>query len=295
MKKALAVLLAVLMAFSACVVCASAEGDGGAATGTTYKYADNPGRITVNTGTDVVILQAGDVLEFGAVTAKTSDTKYRTIEVIYYPDAASIKTGKTGPIKNVNWSDEVVPKYNLDSEKWKLDKGQTAADLMAKSPNYFKTFYTQANFYKDDVASATFVGLNDLAHARDSAGVDRGDLENGNPIDFALPGTKFLGWALYSYGTWRPKDTGVLRVEVYALWERGAAPEEKPDEPDKPDEPQEPTEYATPIQATLAKWLAKIAEIFSYAKLAGAVPGMLGEVLSGAVRKWLYGVFGIEA
>ena len=301
MKKALAVLLAVLMAFSACVVCVSAEGDGGAATGTTYQYADNPSRITVNTGTDVVILQAGDVLEFGAVTAKTSDTKYRTIEVTYYPDAASIKTGKTGPIKNVNWSDVVVPKYNLDSEKWQLAQGQTAADLMAKSPNYFKTFYTQAKFYNDDqnghdTACATFVGLNDLAHARDSAGVDRGDLENGNPIDFALPGTKFLGWALYSYGTWRPKDTGVLRVEVYALWERGAA-EEKPDEPedpDKPVDPEEPTEYATPIQATMAKWLAKIAEIFSYAKLAGAVPGMLGEVLGGAVRKWLYGVFGIE-
>lgn len=294
MKKALAVLLAVLMAFSACVVCVSAEGDGEAATGTTYKYADNPGRITVNTGTEVVILQAGDKLEFGEITINKAD-KFQTIKVIYYPDAASIKTGKTGPIKNVNWSDEVVPKYNLDSEKWQLDEGQTAADLMAKSPNYFKTFYTQANFYKDDVASATFVGLNDLAHARDSAGVDRGDLENGNPIDFALPGAKFLGWALYGYGKWRSSDASTLNVEVYALWERGAAPEEKPDEPDEPDDPQEPTEYATPIQATLAKWLAKIAEIFNYAKLAGAVPGMLGEILGVKVRKWLYGVFGIEA
>ena len=67
MKKALAVLLAVVMAFSVCVVCVSAEGDGEAATGTTYKYADNPGRITVKASkdeTEVVILQAGDTLQF---------------------------------------------------------------------------------------------------------------------------------------------------------------------------------------------------------------------------------------
>lgn len=291
MKKALAVLLAVVMAFSACVICVSAEDDGETAKGTTYYLTDNPGRINVNTGSEVVILQAGDTIEFGTVTAKTS----KPVEVIYYPDAASIKSSA---IKNTDWSETVVPKYNLDSEKWTLDteNGQTAADLMAKSPNYFKSFYTTASFSKGETASATFVGLNDIAHARDSAGVDRGDLENGNPIDFALPGAKFLGWALYSYGTWRPKETSAERVEVYALWERSPA-EEKPDEPDDPDkpvDPQEPTEYATPIQATLAKWLAKIEEIFNYANLVGAVPGMLGEALGGAVRKWLYGVFGIE-
>ena len=99
MKKALAVLLAVVMAFSVCVVCVSAEGDGEPAAGTTYKVSDNPGRINANTSSDVVILQAGDTLEFGEVTAKTSETKYRTIEVIYYPDAASIKSSA---IKNAN-------------------------------------------------------------------------------------------------------------------------------------------------------------------------------------------------
>ena len=293
MKKALAVLLAVLMAFSVCVVCVSAEGDGETATGTTYYLTDNPGRITVNTGSDVVILQPGDKLEFGTVTI-SSATKFKTINVIYYPDAAAIKSNA---IKNVKWSETAVPKYNLDSEKWNLAAGQSAADLMAKSPNYFKSFYTTADFYKGDLASVQFLGLNDVAHARDSAGVDRGDLENGNPIDFALGSTKFLGWALYSYGTWRANQAGTLNVEVYGLWDRGAAPEEKPDEPDEPDkpvDPQEPTEYATPIQATFAKWMAKIEEIFGYAKLVGAVPGMLGEVLGGAVRKWLYGVFGIE-
>lgn len=296
MKKALAVLLAVVMAFSVCVVCVSAEDDGEAATGTTYKYADNPGRITVKAAqdeTEVVILQAGDKLEFGEITINKEE-KFQTIKVIYYPDAASIKSGT---IKNVNWSEVVVPKYNLDSEKWALDteNGQTAADLMAKSPNYFKSFYTTADFHKKEIACAEIVGLNDIAHARDSAGVDRGDLENGNPIDFALPGAKFLGWALYSYGKWRSSDASTLNVEVYALWERGAAPEEKPDEPDEPVDPETPTEYATPIQATMAKWLAKIAEIFGYAKLAGAVPGMLGEILGAKVRAWLYKQFGIEA
>lgn len=297
MKKALAVLLAVVMAFSVCVVCVSAEDDGETAAGTTYYVKDKPGRITANTQDEVVILQGGDTLEFGTVTAKTSETKFKTIEVVYYPDAASIPSGN---IQNTNWSEVVVPKYNLDAENWKLNEGQAAADLMAKSPNYFKSFYTTANFKKGDLASVTFVGLNDnehRAHAKDSAGIDRGDLENGDPIDFALPGTNFLGWALYSYGTWRADKIDTLRVVVYALWERSAA-EDKPDEPEKPDEPvdpQEPTEYATPIQATLAKWLAKIEEIFDYLKLAPAVPTMLGEVLGGAVRTWLYGLFGIEA
>ena len=295
MKKALAVLLAVVMAFSVCVVCVSAEDDGETATGTTYIVTDNPGRITVNTGSEVVILQAGDTFEYGIVKAKTTETKFRTIEVIYYPDAASIKASA---IKNTDWRDNVVPKYNLDSENWKLDTehGQTAADLMAKSPNYYKSFYTTANFVHDDLAKVKFVGLNDIAHARDSAGVDRGS-PNGEPIDFALAGTKFLGWALYSFDGWKADKTGTLRITVYALWERSAA-EEKPDEPENPDEPEkptEPTEYATPIQETRAKWFAKFTEIFDYVMLAPALPTMIGEILGGRVRAWLYELFGIEA
>ncbi len=296
MKKALAVLLAVLMVFSVCVVCVSAEDDGGTETGTTYTWSSSPGlgRINAKASDDtmeVVIFQPGDKLFFGEVTAKTTDTKFRTIQVIYYPDAASIKSNS---IKNVDWQTNAVPKYNLDTEKWALDEenGQTAADLMAKSPNHFKTFYTSEDFKKGDPAGATILGMGDLAHARDSAGIDRGDLENGNPIDFNLSGSKFVGWALYSYGSWKADKTGLLSVEVYALWDRGAAPEEKPDEPDEPDGP---TEYATPIQATLAKWIAKIEEIFGYAKLVNALPAGLAKLLGDGVRKWLYQLFGIEA
>lgn len=294
MKKALAVLLAVVMAFSVCVVCVSAEDDGGAVAGTVYTVPSaGLGRIKVNNSQIVPILQAGDKIEFGEVTAKTTEAKPKTLRVIYYPDAASIKASN---VKNPDWRDNVVSKYNLDSEKWVLDEkaGQTTADLMAKSPNYFKSFYTDLDFQKGDIAYVDIAGMGELAHARDSAGIDRGDLENGNPIDYALPGAKFLGWALYDYN-WKPKDTGVMNIEVYALWDRGAAPEEKPDEPEKPDNPDEPTEYATPIQATLAKWIAKIEEIFGYAKLVNALPAGLAKVLNDGVRAWLYGLFGIEA
>ena len=297
MKKALAVLLAVVMAFSVCVVCVSAEDDGETPAGTVYALTSaGLGRINVKNTLDVVIFQAGDRIEFGTVTVKTSETKFRTIKVNYYPDAASIKSTN---VKNPQWQDEMVPKYNLDSEKWTLDttNGQTAADLMAKSPNYFKSFYTTANFFKGDTACADIVGIGDLAHARDSAGIDRGDLENGNPIDYALPGAKFLGWALYNYDTWKANGTGVLNVELYALWERGAAEEQptEPEEPEEPVEPDAPVEYATPIQATLAKWLAKIAEIFDYIGLATALPAGLNLLLNGVVIEWLYGLFGIEA
>lgn len=293
MKKALAVLLAVVMAFSVCVVCVSAEDDGGNESGTVYQVPSaGLGRINVNNALEVMILQAGDTLEFGEVTAKTTEAKPKILRVVYYPDAASIKSTN---VKNPDWQNNVVPKYNLDSEKWQLAEGQNAADLMAKSPNYFKSFYSDMNYQKGDIACAKIVGLGDLAHAKDSAGVDRGDLENGNPIDFALPGAKFLGWALYKYDKWDPKGTSVMNIELYALWERGAAPEEKPDEPEEPEGPETPTEYATPIQATLAKWLAKIAEIFDWVAVVSGAPAALALLLDGGVRNWLYQLFGIEA
>ena len=147
MKKVLAVLLAVVMAFSVCVVCVSAEDDGETPSGTVYPLTSaGLGRINVGNSQEVLILQAGDQIQFGTVKAKTSETKYRTIRVLYYPDAAAIKSAN---VKNPNWQNEIVPKYNLDSEKWALDteNGQTAADLMAKSPNYFKSFYTSANYF----------------------------------------------------------------------------------------------------------------------------------------------------
>ena len=290
MKKVLAVLLAVLMAFSVCVLCVSAEDE---TTGTVYKYADGLPRIKQNVKGPVIILQGGDSIEFATVTANTSSTLKR-IEVIYYPDAASIKASN---IRNTDWKENQVSKYNLDSEKWQLAAGQTAADLMAKSPNYFKSFYTYEEFEKGKLAEAKVVGMGDLAHARDSAGIDRGDLENGNPIDYTLDGAKFVGWALYDYTTWQPGKTTTVRVEVYALWDRGAAPE-TPDEPEKPDQPDNPdtTEYDTPIQATLAKWLAKLEEYFSYAVLGiSALPAALAMLLNDGFRNWIYGVFGIEA
>lgn len=293
MKKVLAVLLAVLMAFSVCAVAAAAEDDGTAGTtGTVYKYADGLPRIKQNVKGPVIILQGGDSIEFAKITANTSSSAKR-IEVIYYPDAASIKASN---IRNTDWKENQVPKYNLDSEKWQLDKNQTAADLMAKSPNYFKSFYTYEEFLKGDVAVAKVVGMGDIAHARDSAGIDRGDLENGNPIDFALDGAKFVGWALYDYSTWAANKTATVRVEVYALWDRGAAPE-TPDEPDKPDTPDNPdVTYDTPIQATLAKWLAKLEEYFSYAVLGvSALPAGLAMLLNDGFRTWIYGIFGIEA
>ncbi len=293
MKKTLAVLLAVVMAFSVCVVCVSAEGDGETASGTTYTWSEDPGLGSIDTHSpdetmEVVILQAGDTIEFGEVTAKTTATKFRTIEVIYNPDAASINAANVG---NVHWKETMTPKYNLDSEKWNLGDGQETSDLMAKSPNYYKTFYTKAQFQKGEIACAKIVGPGDLAHARDSVDVDRGS-PDGEPIDFALSGSKFLGWALYTYGSWKPSGTGTLRIEVYALWDRGAAPEQKPD---NPDDPGEPTEYATPIQETLAKWMAKIAEIFEYLSIVSGVPAALTLLLDGGVRSWLYKLFGIEA
>ena len=296
MKKALAVLLAIVMAFSVCVVCVSAEASGETAAGTTYTWSGTIPRVNAkdkDDATEVLILQGGDVIEFGEVTAKTTDTKFRTIEVIYYPDAAAIEETT---IKNVNWKNEIVPKYNLDPNKWNVDKenGQKPEDLMAKSPNRFKSFYTSADFKKGDIAVAPIVGMGENAHARDSADIDRGDTVNGNPIDFALPGCKFLGWALYSTGSWKASGTGVLRVVVYALWERNAAAATPDENEDEEKEPEAPKEYATPIQATLAKWLAKIAEIFEWLKLAPSIPVALTKLLNDNVYPWLYEKLGIE-
>ena len=289
MKKVLAVLLAVLMAFSVCVLCVSAEDE---TAGTVYKYADGLPRIKATAKGPVIILQGGDSIEFGAITANTNSTAKR-IEVIDYPDAAAVKASN---IRNSDWKENQVSKYNLDSEKWQTGQGQTAADLMAKSPNYFKTFYTYEEFLRGDVAVAKIAGMGDLAHARDSAGIDRGDLENGNAIDYTLNGAKFVGWALYDHTTWQANKTATVRVEVYALWDRGAAPE-TPDEPEKPDTPDTPEgEYDTPIQATLAKWLAKIEEIFSYIEMGVAgLPAALAMLLNDGFRNWIYGIFGIEA
>ena len=294
MKKVLAVLLAMLMTFSVCVICVAEEGEE-ETTGTVYKQADGLDRIKYNSAKPVIILQGGDTIEFAAVTANTS-SKAKSIEVIYYPDAASIKATN---IRNPDWKDNQVTKYNLDTEKWTPDEGQTVADLMAKSPNYFKTFYTYGEFLKGEVAVAPIAGIGDLAHARDSAGIDRGDLENGNPIDYALAGSKFVGWALYDVGSWKASDTKVVRIEVYALWERSASSStpDQPTDPDQPD-PENPTEpeYDTPIQATLAKWLAAVEKGFSWVSVAvSGLPAAIAMFLNDGFRNWIYDLLGIEA
>ena len=133
MKKVLAVLLAVLMTFGVFTAGASAED---AATGTVYDIgAGAVPRIKANTAGEVVILQAGDVIRFGAITAKT-----QRLEIRYYPDAASLAQKD---IVNEDWKTNKVPQYSLDPTLWKLgsEKNQTVSDLMAKSPNYYKSFY----------------------------------------------------------------------------------------------------------------------------------------------------------
>ena len=281
MKKVLAVLLAVLMTFSVISVCAAAEDSG--ATGTVIQYVSTGiPRIAATTVGDVVILQAGDVIRFEEVTAAT-----KSLEIVYHPDAASIKVKD---VKNTDWLENKVPQYNLDTTKWELKEGQTVDSLLAKSPNYYKSFYTTADFVKGQVAEIAVTGLKgENAYARDSASVDRGFC----PIDYELEGAKFLGWALNSYSTWKANKTDKIKIEVYALWDRDAAPEpENPTEPVDPENPQ----YDTPIQAALAKVLGFIDQAADWVK---ALPALVATVLpnwmNGLIRGWLYKLFGIEA
>ena len=276
MKKILAVLLAVLMAFGVMGIGAAAEDAGG----TVYSFSTAP-RIKSNNG-PVTILQAGDVIQFEKLTAAT-----KRLEIIYYPDAASIKVKD---VTNDDWKTNVIPQYNLDSSKWELDKekGQTVDDLMAKSPNHFKSFYNYAEFVKGDVPEITITGLNaESIFSRDSAGVDRGE----SPIDFALDNATFVGWALYNY-KWAKDKTSLSTIEVYALWDRGHAPEK----PVEPENPEGSTEYTSPIQAALAKVLYYIGEAKTWIGLVPeALSTAIGNYLDGLIRNWLYGLFGIEA
>ena len=87
MKKVLAVLLAVVMAFSVVAVSAAAE-----ETGATYKLSEMPRIGQASPDGEVAILKAGDVIEIGALTAKT-----KTLRVYYYPDAAAISASRAAP------------------------------------------------------------------------------------------------------------------------------------------------------------------------------------------------------
>lgn len=288
MKKVLAVFLCVLMTFSVLAVCASAEDE---TDGNVYTYASGLPRINVATEDEVLILQAGDIVRFEKVTANTS-SKPKRLEIRYYPDAAAIEREN---ISNTDWLENKTQQYNLDPANWELKEGQSASDLMAKSPNYYKTFYNYAEFLKGEVPEITVTGLNaESVFARDSAKVDRGEA----PIDFALEGATFVGWALYKY-TWAPRSTADASIEVYALWDRDAAPV-KPDEPVDPDnppvDPDKPVEYDTPVQEFYAKFMAKYEEIVGWIKaLPVAISTVLPNYLNGIVREWLYNLFKIEA
>ena len=279
MKKILAVLLAVLMAFSVLSVGAAAEGDDAQGTVYTYSSAGIPRIKSAND--EVTILQAGDIIRFETLKAAT-----KRIEIRYYPDAASIKARD---ITNKDWKENKVPQYNLDSTQWELKEGQAVEDLLAKSPNYYKSFYNYADFVKGETVEIQVTGLNaETLYARDSANVDRGE----SPIDFALENATFVGWALFNY-SWK-NDKSTSTVEVYALWDRGAAPE-KPTDVD-PDKPVEPTEPQNKIQATYAKVMAFIEEIAGYiAMVPSAFSTVIPNYVDGLIRNWLYGLFGIEA
>lgn len=285
MKKALAVLLAVLAAFSVFAVAASAEGE---AQGTIYTLGEAPYATAfpriAGTGTDeVLILKEGDKLVFGDYAPTASNaSKEKRVEVIYYPDAASITS-----YTNTNWKEVQVPAYNLNTKNWTLKEGQTVNDLLAKSQTKMKTFYTYQMLTKGDSATVEILGLNGgEAFGRDSAKIDRGV----GPIDYKLAGAKFVGWALYKY-SWKATDASTVTVEVYALWDRGAAPEQP--------EPEEPGEVSDdPIVNAKNKVLAFIDTVAGFL---GAIPSaisafgarVLGE--DGIVRAFLYRLFGITA
>lgn len=277
MKKVLAVLLAVVMAFSFVSLSAAAE-----ETGTAYTLKEMPRIAQASPDGEVAILHAGDVIEIGALTASK-----KTLNVYYYPDAAAIPASNR---KNVDWKENKVPQYNLDTDKWVIDEknGETKADFMAKSPNFYKSFYTTTNFQKGDTLTFTIADLGDVAMSRDSVPMDRGEA----PIDFALDGAKFLGWVmLKSSGNVTATSSSAGSIELYALWDRDAAPEE----PEKPDGPGY-EESDDPVVNAMNKVLYYIGIASGWVR---AVPALLNAalamILNTGVRAWLYDLFGIEA
>ncbi len=301
MKKVLAVLLAVMMAFSVIAVCVSAEDAEPAGKVYTWPAGNNTlSMISKKDGKVVSLLQGGDVVQFEKITSnKATVDAPKAVEFIYYPDAATISSS----ISNVDWKENVIPKYDLDTKKWKIDtdKGDTVANHLAKSPSFYKTFVTSENFIKDDVPEITVIGLNaGTAIGKDSAGIVRGE----GPIDYALGDTAFLGWAVYKV-TWNKSNNSKATVELYALWERTpASDDDNPTEPENPSEPEKPTEpdtpevtYDSPVKAALAKILAFFDKIRDYASIAGdgALGGVIYMFLDGTVRPWLYEKLGIEA
>ncbi len=267
MKKLLAILLAVLTVFSFMTVSVAAEDTTETEkefTGTLYEYTSaGVPRINATTEGDVIIMQPGDRFQFEVSTASK-----KTVEVIYYPDVASIKATN---IKNAVWKQKA------------LDEKYAEMTVFAASPNKYKTFYTSSEFVKNDLVTLDIIGLGTLANTRDSAGEDRGEAA----MDYELDGAKFVGWALYKY-TWS-KTTAKSSIELYAVWDRTAG-----GEGDDGAEGPILNEDDSPIKQALDTVLYYIDFVSGWLK---AVPALLNTFfsmfISTKVKPWLYGIFGI--
>ncbi|MBQ3150841.1 MAG: hypothetical protein IJB86_06315 [Clostridia bacterium] len=271
MKKILAILLAILTVFSFATVSVAAEETTETEevfTGTLYKYADGLPRINANTEGEVIILQAGDRIQFEAITSKS-----KTVEVIYYPDVVSIAEKS---ILNPIWSQKAT------------DEKYAEIKTYATSPMKYKSFVSSNDFVKGEVVYADIIGIGDDAVAKDGAGEIRAEAA---PIDYALSGAKFVGWALYKYSSWKATNTTKVTIEVYAVWDRDAG------EADDGGEDEGPVvdPNASPIKQALDKVIYYLDIAAGFIK---AIPQALNSVISlffsTGFKNWLYGLFGIE-
>lgn len=268
MKKILAILLAILTTFSFITVSAAAEDTSETETeftGTLYEYTSaGVPRINANTEGEVIILQPGDRFQFEVLTGSS-----KNVEVIYYPDVASIKATN---IKNAVWKQKA------------LDEKYADMTVFAASPNKYKSFYTVASFVKNDLVTVDIIGPGALANTRDAAGEDRGEAN----IDYELAGAKFIGWALYKY-TWSKSNTTKASLELYAVWDRTAGGEDDGGEEGPVIDPN-----ASPIKQALDTVLYYIDFVSGWIK---AVPALLNTFfsmfISTKLKPWLYSIFGI--
>lgn len=271
MKKLLAILLAIITVFSFATVSVSAEETTETEkefTGTLYEYVSTGvPRINGTTEGEVVIFQPGDRFQFDTVKAKTAN-----IEVVYYPDVASIKATN---IKNAAWSQKA------------LDEKFAEMTVFAASPNKYKSFYTTTSFVKGDVVTVDILGLGDVTSTRDSAGKDRGEAA----IDYELNGAKFIGWALYKHTWSNSNSTTKGSLEVYAVWDRTAGNDDS-GEDDKNEGPVL-NENDSPIKQALDTVLYYVDMVSGWLKLVPTALNTVFSLFTSTIQKWLYQMFGI--
>ncbi len=268
MKKILAILLAILTVFSFATVSVAAEETTETEdtfTGTLYENASTLGTIAANSEKEVVIFKPGDKIQFSEVT------KAKKIEIIYYPDVAKIETAK---IKNESWLQKAT------------DEKYAELKVFAESPKKYKTFSETITIPSGGVREADIKGLGDNAVAKDSAGEIRAEAA---PIDYALSGAKFVGWAYYEY-KWT-SSSYTCKVTLYAVWDRNAGDTDD----GKDDEGPVIDPNDSPIKQALDKVIYYLDIAAGFIK---AIPQALNSVLSlffsTGFKNWLYGLFGIE-